>query len=155
VKKFSTNLIELKNELQDIINGKVFNSQNQPIQTTQAYLRSGKAASKGTEGKQYNRQQEEERLKSFIEQNNLWYKATSFGTYITEGAEQKVYFPENADYVIKISDAIFYQFWEDYFSNLLIHNHLFPDTAYELPGFHLKENKIYAVISKHLYYQLQ
>ena len=74
--------------------------------------------------------------------------AEVFGTYITEGAEQKVYFPGDSEDVIKISDAIFYVYWQDYFTNLLIHNYLFPDTKYTLAGFYIASNTLFAVLKQ-------
>ena len=59
----------------------------------------------------------------------------------------KVYLLDDK-HVIKLSDSIFYNSWEDYLNNLLLHNHLFPDTAYELIGFSLNEDKLYAVVKQ-------
>ncbi len=136
----------LKNELQNIILGTVSNSKGQLIEAAQAYLRKSFATSPGVEKKKQSREQEEEKLKEFISKNDLWISNETFGTYITEGAEQKIYFPEGSNDVIKISDAIFYLFWEDYFNNLLIHNYLFPDTAYILMGFNNANGKLFAVL---------
>jgi len=141
-------LNSLKNELQSLILGTVTNSKSQLIKTAQAYLRKNFATSTGTEKKKHSREQEEEKLKDFISKNHLWITNETFGTYVTEGAEQKVYFPENSKDVVKISDAIFYLFWEDYFNNLLIHNYLFPDTAYILTGFYYPNDKLFAVLKQ-------
>ena len=145
MKSFSIEINDLKHELQDIIFRTNSGRESQLIKTAQTYLRESFTASKGIKEKKHSREQEEEKLKEFIQHQNLWISPDSFGTYITEGAEQKVYFPENSNDVIKISDAVFYLFWEDYFNNLLIHNILFSDTAYTLSGFHLKGNRLFAV----------
>ena len=69
--------------------------------------------------------------------------------FIAAGAEQRVYrFNESS--VIKLNDSIFYLFWKDYLNSLLIHNHLFPSTAYLLLGFYIKEGKLFAVIKQPL-----
>ena len=74
-----------------------------------------------------------------------------YSALITEGAEQKIYFTEGADDVVKISDAVFYVFWLDYFNNLLIHNYLFPDTAYTLIGFYNSGNTLFAVLKQRIH----
>lgn len=141
-------LNSLKRDLQNIICGEIEDSKSELIKAAQAYLRKSFAASQGIEKKKHDRQQEEETLKEFISKNNLWLSATVFGTYITEGAEQKVYYPKGSGDVIKVSDAIFYTYWEDYFNNLLIHNYLFPDTTYTLLGFYETENILSAVLKQ-------
>ena len=138
----------LKNELQNIILGTVTDSKSQLIKAAQTYLRKSFATSAGVEKKKQSRQQEEKKLRDFISKNELWISNEKFGTYITEGAEQKIYFPESSKDVIKISDAIFYLLWEDYFNNLLIHNYLFPDTAYILTGFYNADGKLFAVLKQ-------
>lgn len=37
---------------------------------------------------------------------------------------------------------------EDYFHNLLLHNYFFADTSYQLLGFHLLEEVLYAVVQQ-------
>lgn len=138
----------LKNELQNIIFGQVKNGKGELIKTTQTYLGKSFETGPGAEKKEFSREQEEESLREYISANNLWISPDVFGTYITEGAEQKVYFTEGADDVMKISDAVFYVLWWDYFNNLLIHNHLFPDTAYTLIGFHDSANTLFAVLKQ-------
>lgn len=139
---------DLKNELQNIIQGKVSSGNDQLVQAVKAHLETGTRTSGHTEEKQPVRAIEERALINFAEANNLWVPADTFGEYVTEGAEQRVYFPVNADYVVKVADAIFYATWIDYFNNLLIHNFLFPDTAYTLIGFYLNDEKFYAVLKQ-------
>ena len=55
---------------------------------------------------------------------------------------------KDVHYVIKLNDSIFYERWLDYFRNLLIHNFLFPQTAYELVGFYLEEKILHAVVKQ-------
>ena len=140
--------ISFKHELQNIINGTIATGESQLVKTVQAYLRKNFETGGNAEEKKYSRQQEEEILIPFINQNNLWIVPDVFGSYITEGAEQKIYYPGNTDYIIKTSDAIFYKFWLDYFNNLLIHNCIFPDTAYALLGFYQPKSKLFAVVKQ-------
>ena len=141
-------LKSFKNELQNIILGDDSKGTNYLIKTVQAYLKSGTYADTKTETKQLSRAEEERALIKFAGSRNLWLKETYLGIYITEGAEQKVYFPDNANHVIKIADGIFYTHWLDYFNNLLLHNFIFANTAYELIGFLQKEEKLFVVIKQ-------
>ena len=53
---------------------------------------------------------------------------------------------ENANYVIKINDGIFYASWLDYLRGLLVHNYFFPHLAYVLLGFSRINQILYAVV---------
>ncbi len=141
-------LIIFKHELQNIINRNEFKGQSNLIKAAQAYLKANLSAGSETEDKQFTRTEEERALTLFANENNLWIDETCFGAYITEGAEQKVYFPENTDYVVKLADAIFYIHWQDYFNNLLLHNALFDNTRYELIGFYRDSETLFAVVKQ-------
>ncbi len=140
---------KIKYELQDLIQGKSRDREANPIQNIAAYLGAGKAASTKNETKEYTKQQEEEGLINFINSNNLWYaQDINEPDKIGEGAEQKVYYYPEKRVVIKLNDSIFFSYWIDYFHNLLIHNYLFPDTAYTLRGFKLVNSVLYAVVEQ-------
>ena len=67
--------------------------------------------------------------------------------FIASGAEQRVYITGDK-YVIKLNDTIYYASWEDYFINLLLHNYFFADTAYQLLGFYVSNDILYAVVQQ-------
>ena len=135
----------LKHELQNIIAGKGSQSESNSIQAAKAYLRTHTKT--GSEGKSTkpNRAEEERALKEYATQNNLFIETTAIGTYVTSGAEQKVFY-KAGEFVLKLADAIFYINWTDYFDNLLLHNYFFPDTAYTLVGFFEGNDSMFAVI---------
>ena len=54
----------------------------------------------------------------------------------------------NGSTVLKLNDAIYYANWVDYFHNLLLNNLFFPDTAYQLLGFHKDLDVLYAVVEQ-------
>ena len=137
----------LKNELHNVISGKSQVRFGTTIQAITNYL--GKSAQSGpkTEETKQIRDQETKRLEIFISQNNLWITNIDFSQYVSEGAEQRVYL-KDADHVLKLNDAIYYSFWNDYFHNLLLHNFFFSDTAYELIGFTYDNNVLYAVVKQ-------
>ena len=96
--------ITMKYELQNLIHGKGGDGKTNSIQEIAGYLRTGKEASAGNEGKKYTKQQEEARLTDFINKNHLWYPfPISEHNKICEGAEQKVYYdPERGILFITI-----------------------------------------------------
>ena len=94
-------LKSLKHELQNIITGDVAKGQSYLIKTAQTYLKSSKDSGSATEAKFNSREKEERALSSFADSKKLWLYENDIGNYITEGAEQKVYFPDNENYVLK------------------------------------------------------
>jgi len=59
-----------------------------------------------------------------------------------------VYLDEDTRYVIKLNDSVFYEYWLDYFRNLMIHNFLFPQTSYKLIGFYKEHEVLHAVVKQ-------
>uniref|UniRef100_UPI00404B70F3 putative polyvalent protein kinase domain-containing protein n=1 Tax=Flavobacterium sp. TaxID=239 RepID=UPI00404B70F3 len=137
----------IKNELQNILSGKSGFSHDPIIQAVAHYLRTGERASPMAQEKHQNKAKEAADLIDFAEKNQLFYDNIDEKKYISEGAEQKVYI-RNEEYVLKLNDAIYYASWEDYFNNLLLHNYFFPDTAYQLLGFHVKQDVLFAVVKQ-------
>jgi hypothetical protein len=75
-------------------------------------------------------------LRSHSEKVGLWLTSLPSGSeYVTRGGESQVYFAGDKLNVIKVNDAIYYATWTEYFNSLVIHNLLFPNTAYSLLGF--------------------
>lgn len=68
--------------------------------------------------------------------------------YLTKGGESKVYLAANGLNVIKVNDAIYYATWDEYLNSLLLHNLLFPNTAYLLIGFLEIDNGLSAVLQQ-------
>ncbi len=140
--------MSLKSELQNIISGNGEVRYGKTIQTINHYLRREKKAIFGAEKAKFFKAQETKILINYIEENNFWYKHLDETKYIGEGAEQKIYEYIDPEYVIKLNDSIFYEFWEDYLNNLLIHNFFFSHLAYELLGFYKSELKLFAVVKQ-------
>jgi hypothetical protein len=140
--------VSIKHELQNIIteNAKVRNGEI--IQSITDYLRGKKKTISEIEKAKFLKKQETQVLTEFIENNGFWYKGLDESKYIGEGAEQKIYEDSDPKFVLKLNDAIFYAFWEDYFNSLLIHNYFFPHLAYELLGFCLQQEKLYSVVKQ-------
>lgn len=138
----------VKDELQDIIQGKSQNSQSSLIQTIASYLGASQRTSPMVKSDKLYKQEETKNITEFCNQNNLWADdKIDFNLFISEGAEQKVYI-KNEKTVYKLNDSIYYLTWQDYFLNLLLNNYFFPETSYTLVGFCNIENTLYALVEQ-------
>ncbi len=133
-------------ELQNILSGVGGGPKSDFIQTAARFLRSGSQAGGKTEKGKQSKSEEEQKLIEWIAQNGYWFAGVDESRFLTRGAEQRVYLDYEGNFVIKLNDAIFYSCWTDYFNSLLIHNYLFPNTAYELIGFYRDEYGFYSVV---------
>ena len=109
------------------------NTNNEPNEPIASYLSHGETTGPKTKDPKQVREHEESLLVGFVSENNLWINDIDFSQYVSEGAEQRVYL-KDADHVIKLNDAIYYNSQKYYFYILLFHNFFYTDTAYELIG---------------------
>ena len=140
--------MNLKNELQNIISGTGKNSTRNLIKAAAYHLGKSKTTGRNPQEIELSKDQETAQLTGWIEESGLWFKEIDESRYIARGAEQRVYLDKDPRYVIKLNDSIFYAYWIDYFHSLLIHNFLFPQTAYELIGFYAETNLLHAVVKQ-------
>lgn len=138
---------KVKDELFNILSGKIKIGYGAIIQTIACYLKDGETSSGSLEDEKHFKKQETKRLVDFITANSLWVNEIDFSQYVSEGAEQRV-FLKDGEHVIKLNDAIYYSSWKEYFYNLLLHNYFFPDTAYNLIGFTKENDVVYAVVQQ-------
>lgn len=137
----------MTHEIQHILSGKSAVKHSAFIQTIIGYItRSHSASSMAKEDKHFKRQ-ETAQLKTIVETQGYWVGNIEMANYISQGAEQKV-FLKDGKHVFKLNDAIYYATWLDYFHNLLLNNYFFPDTAYDLMGFTIQDEVLYAVIQQ-------
>ncbi len=139
--------MSLKHELQSIISGNGSVRNGKIIQAITNHLRGKKKAIQRTAKAKLVKKQETQVLIEFVESHGLWYNDVDESKYIGEGAEQKVYEFSDSNFILKLNDSVFYEFWEDYLNSLLLHNYFFPHLAYELLGFY-KSDKMYAVVKQ-------
>ncbi|MXN91248.1 hypothetical protein GR160_08400 [Flavobacterium sp. Sd200] len=145
---------QLKHEVYNVLSGAVEVRFGATIQAIARYLNNGTAPGRRTEESKHFKEQEEQRLKDYITANGLWIDSIDFSQYISEGAEQKVYL-EGFNRVFKLNDSIYYNCWQDYFYNLLLHNFFFTDTAYNLLGFTTDNDTLYAVVQQTYVYSTE
>jgi hypothetical protein len=142
-----SNFVSTNKAIQDVISGKSKVRHGTTIQAVASHLRGSAGASSEVKGSKLFKEQEAERIRLYATEYNLWTSVSDFKKYLSEGAEQKVYFIDGKN-VIKVNDSIFYISWEDYFHSLLLHNYFFPDTAYELIGFADRDGDLCAVVKQ-------
>lgn len=138
----------MKHELQNIISGKSQVRHGDAIQAIASYLRRSKSSSITFESSKQNKIEEAKNIRQFCDQNNFWNANIDINSFVSSGAEQKVYLHQDEFTVFKLNDSIYYLSWEDYFNNLLLNNFFFPDTAYKLVGFYESEEVLYAVVEQ-------
>jgi hypothetical protein len=136
-----------KQQIRDVLSGKIQIRNGEPIQSIARYLRSSQKADRISQSEQQIKNQEAARLIDFAKRNNLWIENFNTEKYISEGAEQKVYLM-NSYYVFKLNDSIYFTSWLDYLNNLLLHNFFFEDTSYELLGFTSISNTLYSFVKQ-------
>lgn len=130
----------------DILEGKKSVRHEDLIRTALHFIRSSKGASGVVKQEEPIKAQEAKTIIEFSRKKNLLIRINP-KLFVSSGAEQKVYL-NPPQYVLKINDAIYFSSWVDYFHNLLLHNYFFPDTAYELVGFYLEKDVVYAVVQQ-------
>jgi hypothetical protein len=140
--------MNVKHELQSIISRIGNHAATNLICAAAHYLRESKETSRISQESELTKEKEAEKLISWINQNRLWFTTHDESRFIASGAEQRVYLHQDERYVYKLNDSIFYQYWADYFHSLLIHNYFFPETSYELIGFHQMEKTLYSVVKQ-------
>lgn len=140
--------MNLKYELQSIISGIGNHSAKDFIKAAAYYIRESKKASGTTQEFKFTKKQEAKKLIKWIETEKLWFSTHDENRFIASGAEQRVYLYSDEKFVYKFNDTIFYEFWLDYFYNLIIHNYFFPQTAYELIGFYQEKEVLFAVVKQ-------
>jgi len=137
----------MNNEIQRIISGESQVRYGTNIHAAIRYLKTSEVSSTLAKTDKHFKREETERLKQYIEKESLWIKNIDLNNYVSEGAEQKVYLKDSRS-VVKLNDAIYYLSWIDYFTNLLLNNYFFSDTAYNLLGFFENDNITYAVVEQ-------
>lgn len=86
-------------------------------------------------------------LTSYAQKSGLWLNSLpAEAQYLTHGGESRIYLAADKLNVLKVNDAVYYATWAEYFTSLVIHNLLFPNTAYTFHGFTATGDKLSAVL---------
>lgn len=93
------------------------------------------------------KEEQAEFLITLAKESGLWLAFLPVGTeYLTRGGESKIYLDPDKLSLIKVNDAVYYATWLEFFTSIVIHNFLFPQTAYSLIGFIEDASNLCAVL---------
>src|SRR5215213_7791245 len=144
---------EVCRKLEDIIHGTVIKEQSDTCTAIRNKLCSSFSTSttvkKDFEGKSIIKKEQERFLKELATQQHYWVKdLPKQEFYLAKGGEAKVFLHEDQKSVIKINDGVYYATWLEYFNSLVIHNLLFPATAYIVLGFSMIDSTFHVVLKQ-------
>jgi hypothetical protein len=101
------------------------------------------------EGKSVLKEKQVAFLENYCNQRNLWITdLPGEDRYLTRGGEARVYLHSDNKHVIKLNDGVYYATWLEFFNSILLHNLIFPNTAYSLIGFKKEGTTLYAVLQQ-------
>lgn len=81
----------IKQELYDVLSGKIEIRIGEPLQTIACYLRTSQETSGIAKNAKQFKREEAQRLKAFAVDSGFWIDRIDFENYVSEGAEQRVY----------------------------------------------------------------
>jgi len=131
---------EIREKLQNIINGaRVEGPANSCAAVRNLLVESfgtGSTVKSEFESKAIVKEKQSRFLKTWAEGTGFWLDNLPTGSeYLTKGGEAKIYLAPDKLNVIKTNDSVYYATWDEYLNSLLLHNLLFPNTAYSFIGF--------------------
>ncbi|SFP01475.1 hypothetical protein SAMN05428949_7179 [Chitinophaga sp. YR627] len=134
------NINDTRSKLKNIIDGVIIEGATDNCTATRNILCSSFSTSttvkRDFESKSISKKEQVEFLRKYASENALLIKqAPSESQFLARGGEAKVYFEAETKSVIKINDGIYYATWLEFFNSIVIHNLLFPNTAYSFLGF--------------------
>lgn len=144
---------EIRSKLQNIVRGAVLEEQEDHCTAIRNHLctgfETGPTVKSEFESRAILKKEQAGVLKAYARQQGIWMDAPPSGIrYLAKGGESTVYLAPDYRNVVKINDAVYYATWLEYFDSILIHNLLFPDTAYSLSGFIEINSALFAVVQQ-------
>lgn len=131
---------ESQKQLQDIIRGAIVKGQEDHCTTVGNLIcqsfGTNPTIKKEFESRKILKEKQADFLRQLANNSGFWLSSLPPSVkYLTRGGEAKVYLATDKRNIIKVNDAVYYATWMEYFNSLVIHNLLFPSTAYSLIGF--------------------
>jgi hypothetical protein len=144
---------EIRRKLEDIIQGNVIEEFEDTCTTIRNFLckrfATDTTVKKDFENKQLIKKEQGQLLKNFAINNGIFLTSIPENwVYLTRGGESQVFLHPDQKHVLKLNDGVYYATWLEYFNSLVIHNLLFPDTAYTFLGFIESNDTLYAVLQQ-------
>ena len=144
---------EIRRKLEDINQGNVIEEYEDTCTTIRNFLckrfATDTTVKKDFESKQLIKKEQGQLLKHFALDNDFFITSIpQYWVYLTRSGESQVFLHPDQKHVLKLNDGVYYVTWLEYFNSLLIHNLLFPDTAYQFIGLLESQNVLYAVLKQ-------
>ena len=98
----------MKDELQNIISGKSQVRYGDAIQAVANYIGRGTSTSVTLKSSKQIKIEEAKNIRQFCDQNNFWHSNIDINSFVSSGAEQKVYLNQDEFTVFKLKDSIYY-----------------------------------------------
>lgn len=142
-------------KIENIVAGAFIEGQQDSCTAIRSFLCSRFATSSTVktdfEGKSVIKEEQGKLLIGYCNQHNLWaVDLPGKERFLTRGGEARVYMYDDLRHVIKVNDGIYYATWLEFFNSILLHNLIFPNTAYQLVGF-LKEGEALLAVLKQFF----
>jgi Serine/Threonine/Tyrosine Kinase found in polyvalent proteins len=144
---------DTRKRLENIVRGVVLEAGEDTCTTARnllcASFRTSTTVKKDFEGQSIIKKEQAKFLRQQSFEMDWWIsKKPDENLFLARGGEAKIYFDEEGRNVIKINDAVYYATWLEFFNSVVIHNLLFPKTAYLFLGFTETNGDLQAVLQQ-------
>lgn len=144
-------LDDTQSKIKNIIAGVILKGQTDSATTVRNLLcgryPTSTTVKKDFESKSIIKEEQAQCLEQFCTDHGLWIKhLPGEQRYLTRGGEARVYLHDDGRHVIKLNDAVYYATWLEFLNSVLLHNLIFPNTAYDLTGFLKEDETLFAVM---------
>jgi hypothetical protein len=144
---------DVRGKLENIIQGVVIQEQSDSCAAIRNYLCTSYPTSTTVkvdfESKRLLKEEQVKFLQELAIAKGFWIPTIPVDwVYLTEGGESRVYLHPDQSSVIKLNDAGYYATWLEFFNSLVIHNLLFPETAYTFLGLMQEKDLLLAVLKQ-------
>jgi Serine/Threonine/Tyrosine Kinase found in polyvalent proteins len=104
---------------------------------------------KDFEGQSIIKKEQAQNLEQFCTESSLWVNPLpTEKSFLIRGGEARVFLHDDNRHVIKLNDGVYYATWLEFLNSILLHNLIFPNTAYELVGFAKEGESLLAVLKQ-------
>jgi hypothetical protein len=144
---------DTRGKIENITAGVILKGQQDSCTTARNFLCGSYPTSttvrKDFESQSIIKKEQEQKLEEFCIKYGLWTEQLpTKQSFLKRGGEARVYLHEDGRHVIKLNDAIYYATWLEFLNSILLHNLIFPNTAYQLIGFSKEEETLIAALKQ-------
>ncbi|MVT10665.1 putative polyvalent protein kinase domain-containing protein [Chitinophaga tropicalis] len=142
---------DTRSKLENIIKGTILEGAEDHCTTVRNFLctsfRTSTTVKRDFENNAIIKEEQAKLLKEYARGSGLWItNPPDSSQFLARGGEAMVYFDAENKSVIKLNDGVYYATWLEFFNSVIIHNLLFPNTAYIFLGFIETDGVLYSVM---------